>query len=398
MTLPPDILDRPNRLRLSCSPGLADQLASEIDALGYVVKDQHPTGVDTVGSLRDTMRLNLHVRTAFNVQYLLKGFRCRKPDALYQHVKSIPWEDWIDPDGYVTVNSHTDTPAITNSMFASVKVKDAIVDRINEHVGRRPDSGPERDRTVVTLYWVGPRAWLYLNTSGQKLADRGYRKIPHAAPMRETLAAGVVLATGYTGEQPLLAPMCGSGTLAIEAALIATGRAPGLLRANFGLMHVRPYDEEAWRAARREAKKSTRKGEIAPIIASDIDPLAVDAARRNAQTAGVDHLIEFHVCDFAETPIPADPGVIIMNPEYGDRLGDIDRLEGVYERIGDWFKQSCAGWTGFIFTGSSRLAKKVGLRASRRFPYVHGGIDCRLLRYELYSGTRRTDREESTAS
>jgi putative N6-adenine-specific DNA methylase len=237
---------------------------------------------------------------------------------------------------------------------------------------------------VVQLFWKGERGWLYLNTSGQKLSDRSYRKIPYQAPLREVLAAGLIQATGYDGTTPFVNPMCGSGTLAIEAALLATGRAPGLLRANFGFMHLKLFDEALWQTARKEARKRRKKTAPAPIVATDVDAGAVEAARKNAKTAGVDHLITFAVCDFAETPLPEEKGIIVLNPGYGKRLGAAAELEETYRRIGHFLKQKGQGHRGYIFTGSRRLAKSVGLRPGRRIPFLNGSIECQLLEYELY--------------
>ena len=183
--------------------------------------------------------------------------------------------------------------------------------------------------------------------------------------------------------------MCGSGTLAIEAAMIALGRAPGLLRSNFGFMHDLRFEEDAWEAIRREARKTRTKDTLAPIIATDIDPKAIRAARKNAETAGVHRLIDFRVCDFADTPVPPGGGIIIFNPEYGQRLGDVSELEATYARMGDFLKQECAGYVGYIFTGNPGLAKKIGLLTSRKTLFLNAKIECRLLKYELYTGTRK---------
>jgi len=261
--------------------------------------------------------------------------------------------------------------------------------------GARPNSGPQRENFVVNLYWNGDDARLFLNTSGRKLADRSYRKMPHKAPMQETLAAAVMIATEYDGAVPLVNPMCGSGTLAIEAALIAAGRPPGLLRDNFGFMHRNGFDADTWQSMRRRARKLRNQAAIAPIIATDIDPGAIRAAGKNALTAGVDHMIRFEVCDFADTPMPPEPGIVVINPEYGERLGEIAELEKTYSRMGDFFKQRCPGWTGYIFTGNLELAKKVGLRASRRMAFFNAKIECRLLKYELYEGTRRKESSQT---
>jgi putative N6-adenine-specific DNA methylase len=385
-------LDRPQLIRVSCAPGVSPYLVQELKTLGFESQAIEKTHVEIHGTLRDTMRLNLHLRTAFHVLYLLGEFRCTGPQDLYDAAASIAWEEIIPPEEYVCVTSSVSHPSITDWTFANLKVKDAIVDRMQSKLGKRPDSGPERDRVVVAVYWHGEECRILLNTTGNKLADRGYRKRPHRAPMQETLAAAVLMAAGYDGTMPLVNPMCGSGTIAIEAALIATGRAPGLLRSNFGLLHVKGIDDNAWQAARREAAKSRRKDSPPPIITTDIDPQAIAAARANAKTAGVDGLIDFADCDFAETTVPPPPGIVLLNPEYGERLGEVAQLEGTYKRIGDFFKQRCGGYTGYVFTGNRELAKRIHLTASRRMEFWNAKIECRLLKYEMYEGTRRVEK------
>ena len=381
-------IDEPNALRVTTAPGLVPYLEAELSSLGHTVEAAHDTSVELRGTLRDCMHLNLRLRTAISVLYQLKEFPCTGPDDLYTYASTIAWEEIIPPDGYVCVDSRGDHPSIDNWMYVNQRIKDAIVDRMQERVGVRPSSGPERIGVVISAYWRNDYCWIYLNTSGNKLSDRGYRRIPLKAPMTETLAAGVVLATGYDGSQPFVNPMCGSGTLAIEAALLAAQRAPGLLRSNFGLMHILGFDDKAWKDTRVEPAKLRGKDKPAPIIASDIDAKAIEAARQNAKTAGVDHLIDFHACDFAETPVPPDPGIVVVNPEYGQRMGDAAALERTYKRIGDFFKQKCQGCTGFVFTGNRDLGKRVGLRTSRKMIFWNAKIECRLLKFELYAGTR----------
>ena len=389
-----------NTIMVTCAKGLSGILRGEIEALGFSVNSAHETGAQITGDLYDCMKLNLHLRTAFNVLYLLKHFDCRTPDQLYKHTAALPWEEIISPEEYLCVIGRIETPTIENTMFANLKIKDAIVDRIMQKEDARPDSGKERDNVVVQAYWKNEKCWIYLNTSGRKISDRNYRKMPCAAPLRESLAAAIILTTGYDGSQPLICPMCGSGTLAIEAALIASHRVPGLMRANYAFMHTLLYDDPAWQQMRTEAgKQSKKRGKAefkpAPIIATDIDPDAVRAAQKNAMTAGVEHLIDFKVCDFAETPVEPDAGsIIVMNPEYGMRLGETKELEETYGRIGDFFKQKCAGSTGYIFTGNPQLGKKVGLRTSRKIPFYNATIECRLLKYEMYSGTRKNKNHE----
>jgi putative N6-adenine-specific DNA methylase len=270
-----------------------------------------------------------------------------------------------------------------------VKCKDAVVDRIKEKRGRRPDTGPVRDKVVVHLYWKDNLGQVYLDTSGEPLSKRGYRMIPLKAPMQEPLAAAVVLATGWKGDGSFINPMCGSGTLAIEAALIGLGRAPGLLRNNYGFAHLRGFDESIWKTLRRKIRAEAKDRLNGRIIATDISRQAVEAAKKNAMTAGVERLIELGVCDYSETPVPDGGGVVVLNPEYGERMGEIEGLKGIYRGVGDFLKKKCKGYLGYVFTGNLDLAKKVGLRTKRRIPFYNGPIECRLLEYDLYEGSRK---------
>ncbi|RPJ11496.1 MAG: class I SAM-dependent RNA methyltransferase, partial [Deltaproteobacteria bacterium] len=229
----------------------------------------------------------------------------------------------------------------------------------------------------------------FLDTSGEPLSKRGYRKIPLEAPMQETLAAATLLAAGWKGDGNLVNPMCGSGTLAIEGAMIGLGRAPGLLRSNYGFMHLKGFNKPLWEKLRKEARATAKKSIQGRVVATDISREAVETARKNAMTAGVDPFIEFGLADFSETPVPEGKGVVILNPPYGERMGEIRQLEGLYSRIGDFFKKKCRGYMGYIFTGNFGLAKKVGLRTKRRIPFYNGEIECRLLEYELYEGSKR---------
>ena len=374
---------------VTCGPGLMPYLESELKALGYPIINSHPGGVTVKGSFLDCLKLNLHLRTAYNVLYLMKEFRCGNGESLYKQVNNIPWEKIISPDEYLCVLSNVDTWSVDNSMYPSLKVKDAIVDRIFKKTSARPNSGKDRNNVVVNLFWKKDNAWLYLNTSGTKLSDRNYRKMPHMAPLRESLAAGLLMAAGYDGSQHAVFPMCGSGTFAIEAAMMATNKAPALLRNNFGFQHVMQCDPDTWQTLRNDTKKQSSKSCDKQIIATDIDPKAVEAAKQNAKTAGVDHLIQFDTCDFEKTQVPEGEGIVMLNPEYGLRLGDTKELEKDYKRIGDFFKQKCPGYTGYIFSGNMNLIGKVGLvAAGNKMTFFNGNIKCRLAKYELYKGSK----------
>ncbi len=376
---------------ITCGKGISSFLREEILSLGLPVLSEGVAHLETEGTMTDAMRLNLLIRTGNRVLFLLKSFHAKNADRLYAILSGIEWEDYIPEEGYVCVTSTVDTPAIRDTQFANLRCKDAIVDRMKKKFGTRPDSGPKRDRSVVHLYWKDEICLVYLDTSGEPLSRRGYKRIPVEAPMQETLAAAVILATVWRGDGNFINPMCGSGTLAIEAALIALHRAPGLLRSNYGFIHLKGFDPLTWKTLRKRSRSESKKGLNVKIIATDIDPTATAAARKNAATAGVDQWIEFKACDYSETEIPEGKGIVLLNPPYGERTGGLEDLALLYKGIGDFLKKKCKGYMGYLFTGNLDLAKKVGLRTKRRLPFYNGNIECRLLEYDLYEGSKKKD-------
>lgn len=378
-----------SKITITCNKRLSPYLQQEVEALGFKVERVFLTRVELKGTVNDCIALNLNLRCASQVIYSLKAFRAANPQELYDHVVLLPWEDLIDFTGYFSVTSNVNNEHILTPLFANVKVKDAIADRIKSKKGIRPNSGPESNKTVVHLYWQEDNAEIFLDTSGDTLAKHSYRKIPGKAPMLEALAAATIMATHWDKASAFVNPMCGSGTLAIEAALLATDKCPGFFRMNYGFMHVMGYEEDVFFTERRKLKDKAKKVVPFKIIATDISADAVDIAQKNAKTAGVDHLIEFNVCDFADTEVPDGLGIVFFNPEYGERLGIHTKLEATYKRIGDFLKQKCGGYRGYIFTGNPDLAKKIGLKAARKVEFYNGKLDCRLLEYELYEGSRR---------
>ena len=381
-----------SKVIITCNKRLSKYLVQEVEALGYTIVRDFPTGVELNITLTECIKLNLNLRCASQILYALSSFKINSPEELYREVADLAWEELIDFSGYFSVTSNVDNETITTPLFANLKVKDAIVDRIKDKKGIRPNSGSDANKMVVHLYWKDDEADIFIDTSGETLAKHGYRKIPGKAPMLEALAASVIMSTTWDQKSPFVNPMCGSGTLAIEAALLATNRRPGLFRMNYGFMHVLGYDEEVFFAERRILKEQVIKNVDLQIIATDISEDAVDISRKNAKTAGVDTLITFEVCDFADTPVPeGGQGVVVFNPEYGERLGVHTVLEGTYKRIGDFMKQNCKGYTGYIFTGNPDLAKKIGLKAARKLEFYNGKLDCRMLEYELYDGSKRPD-------
>ncbi|MCW3116670.1 MAG: class SAM-dependent methyltransferase [Chitinophagaceae bacterium] len=376
-------------ITITCHKRITPYLEQEVKELGFEIENSFITGVRLSGTINDCIKLNLNLRCASQVLYSLKQFNASDADAIYSNLVSYPWETILPDPGYFSITSNVSNPTINNSMFANLRVKDAIVDRLRDQRGTRPTTGSELTGAVINLFWKNEEAEIFIDTSGDSLARHGYRKIPGQAPMLEALAAATIYATRWDKVSPFVNPMCGSGTLAIEAAMIATNRRPGLFRTNYAFMHLQGYDEAVYLREDALLEKQIIDIPGLRIIATDYSERAVENAKKNAVAAGVSKLIDFAVCDFAATEIPAGVnGILFVNPEYGERLGQLDELETTYSRIGDFMKQKCGGYFGYVFTGNLDLAKKIGLKAKRRIEFYTSTIDCRLLEYELYSGSR----------
>ena len=404
---------------LSCANCLAPWVKREVCELGYKIIDEADNIVVVKGAMRDVLRLNLRLRTAHRVLVPLLRARCRHRREWYMLVASIDWENLIETESYFSVFSVVNNDTIRDTRLPSLVTKDAIVDRIRDRCGSRPDSGSDYDRgAAVFLHWERDRMIIYLDTSGAPLCKRGYRKIPGSAPMQETLAAACIDALHWDRKTPFISPMCGSGTPAIEAALAAMNRAPGSLRAHFGFMSIKGYKlmiegekapriaprqrfgatpEQIWKEMLLEAQEQEKTEGLPPIIATDISPEAIENAKTNAYIAGVSKYIQFKACDFGDTPIPpsqtSEPfvsfsitgkegykarGCVFFNPEYGIRLGDPAELAPIYERIGTFMNEKCPGYTGGVLTGSPELSKMINLFYVTRIPFYNGPIDCRL--------------------
>ncbi len=375
----------------TCGRGCAGALQGELRALGYDPQEISPTSVGIEGNLRDAMRLNLWLRTANRVLFEVAGFEIDSPDDLHAAVRDLPWEEWLRPDIPFHVHGVARHPSIRDSRFAVLRCKDAVADRFVTATGARPDSSSSPDGAAcIALFWEGPFAQIFLDTSGVSLSHRGYRWSPWTAPLRETLAAAILLELGWPRgpAEAFIGPMCGSGTLAIEAAWIAQNRAPGLGREDYAFLHLNGAPADLWQELRTEARAKLAAAPRTWIAASDVAPPAIACARENATRAGVDRLIRFHTCDFRDTPLPKPPALVLMNPEYGERLGVEDRLVPLYESMGTWFKTGCQGMRAAVFTGNIPLGRKISLHPVRRIPMWNGDIECRLLEYDIYEGTR----------
>lgn len=378
-------LESKNTIVIACAPGLDQALSHELEGLGFPIERSDPKAVSVTGTFEDAMQLNYQLRCANRILWPVTSFRAVHPNHLYKNSAKFHWEEVIPANGYFSIDSFVQNRYIRDTRFANLKLKDAIVDRFTEKLRTRPNSGPDKGQVVIFMRWFDEKVELFIDTSGHTIAKHGYRKLPGPAPLMENLAAGILQESRWDGDSHFINPMCGSGTLAIEAALIALKIYPGAFRKDYGFQHLKSYSSKSWFAIKDKLAAERASSTLNfKIIASDISRKAVNNARENAKYAGVDHLIDFKVCAFADTEIPAGGGVVMLNPEYGQRLGEIKTLEHIYREIGDFLKQKCSGYIGYIFTGNLELAKKVGLRTKRRMPFYNGKIECRLLEYELY--------------
>lgn len=328
-------------------------------------------------------------RVASKVLWLLFEGKAKNADALYQLMQQFNWEQLIDVNGYFSIQSFTQNATINNTLFTNLKVKDAIADFFFKKYNRRPDSGPEHRGLQLFIYWVDDTVQCYIDTSGDTLAKHGYRKIPLKAPLQENLAAAIIYATGWDRKSSFINPMCGSGTLAIEAAMMASHKVPGLLKKDFAFKHLKGYNDDWYRDEQIACRMSVTHDLSSKIIASDISADAVRSAKTNASLAGMENLIRFERCTFEETYIPEEKGIVILNPPYGERIGEEQDLQMLYKKIGDFFKTRCKGYKGYVFTGNPDLAKFIGLKPSRKIPFFNAKIECRLLEFDIYEGSKK---------
>jgi putative N6-adenine-specific DNA methylase len=373
----------------TCARGLEKVLADELRDLGADGVAPDRGSVLFSGDLRSVYDANLRLRTAMRVLAPLVRGEVKSRDNLYELAGSVAWEE-VFADGQTfaveVVGRHR---SFRNTTFAGQVVKDAAVDRLRDKRGRRPDVDREQPDIRVHLRLVDKGAsTLSLDSSGEPLSHRGYRPRGGPAPLAETLAAGILLLAGYDGSEPLLDPMCGTGTFAVEAALIATRTPPGLHR-EFAFERWGAHDQLAFAEVQHEANHGHRDAPQ-PIIARDRAERSVRATQRNLKAAWMDAWVEVEQRDALDLVLPwGSGGVIVANPPYGKRVSDVERLFGLYRRFGNSLKKQATGATAWILAGEPRLAKVIGLKPSRRIPLFNGPIECRLLKFEMYEGSKK---------
>ncbi len=369
-----------------CPRGLEAPLTAELHALGVGYVTPVDGGVGFAGAIDLAYHVNLQSRVASRVLWRVGHGRYRSEDDLYALTRGVDWPSLFKTERSLRVDVAATRSPLQSLEFATLKIKDAVCDRFRDVAGKRPSVDKERPDVRVHAFLAEREATLYLDTSGEALFKRGYRRETDLAPLRENLAAGLIALSGWMPGTPLIDPMCGSGTIAIEAALMAADRAPGLTR-SFGFQKLAWYDGPAWQRIHQRAHDRVRSAADPPkIFASDIDARALDQCRRNLATAGVAPFVAVEHADALQRAAPAPQGVLIANPPYGVRLESDTALAALYPKLGDALKQRYAGWTAHLFSGDPRLPTLIGLKPSRRTPLFNGAIECRLYRFEMVAG------------
>ena len=332
-------------------------------------------------------RALIHCRTALRIHRILLAFRAFDEEELYGGIAEYDWGRWLRPVNTLAIDPVVHSDIFRHSHFAAQKAKDAIVDRVRMRYRQRPSVDVDDPDYRIQLRIDRDRVEVALDASGDSLHKRGYRTEAGQAPINEVLAAGMLKLAGYKGDRPFSDLFCGSGTIAIEAGLIATRTAPGLLRESHGCMRWRDADEIAYEVAREEARMKRRRS--APImLATDKDEYAIGMTERNAKRAGLSGLIEARKGLATEVFPPASEGLLVSNPPYGERMNEED-LVGLYKALGDNFKQNWTGWSAWLLSSSKPSLGAVGLRTSKRLALRNASLDCKFHRYDLYAGTKK---------
>ena len=374
-------------LFVTCPRGLEAPLSQELEQLKCQDIRAVDGGVACKGGMEQVYRINLHSRTASRVLLRLTKSGYRNEQDIYKAAKNIRWTDWFDLEQTFKVKVEGKRAQVKSLDFVGLKIKDAVCDVFRDACSARPSVGKIRPDIRIHAFIDERDIQIFIDTSGEALFKRGYRQDTGEAPMRENLAAGLLLLAGYDGTQPFQDPFCGSGTIAIEAAWIATRRAPGLMR-RFGFEKLKNFDAALWKKLKHETETQIRPAP-APISGSDNDRYMIRAAVANAQAAEVDTFIRFEVKDAQDSRPNGEGGILISNPPYGVRLAEVQALQALYPQLGAWLKQHYAGWLAGMFTGDRDMPKFMRLSPKRKIPLYNGNLDCRLFLMDMVKGSNR---------
>ena len=371
-----------------CPRGLEALLLQELTTLGAADLRQTEGGVGFSGALAVLYRANLESRIASRILLEVAHVPYRNEQDIYVAACAIPWPQWFPPSRTIKVKTSAQHCPLKSLDFVTLRIKDAVCDTFTRLKGARPSVNSSRPDIRIDAFLDATHLTLYLGTTGDSLFKRGFRQSTVDAPLRENLAAGIVQLTGWNGTTPLLDPLCGGGTIPLEAAMMARNIAPGLGR-RFAFELFSNFDQALWKTVQTKARENQLSASPAPIYASDRDARAVQTAKDQFARAGVAGDIALTQRDLFDLTPPQEPGIIVMNPPYGVRLGTQADLDVFYPKLGAWLKTRCVGWRVYLFTGDLRAPKLIGLAPSKRTPLFNGAIECRLYEFIIVQGGAR---------
>jgi putative N6-adenine-specific DNA methylase len=384
----------PFRISIKTLQNLEEVLMAELRELGANNIEAGKRVVHCTGDMALVYRCNLHLRTALRVLIPILEFPIRQADDIHRQAMKFDWTEWLDLDQTFAIDPNVNSEFINHSNYASVKLKDAIADTFNRKFGKRPSVDADRPDVLFHLHVDNHRVTISLDSSGESLNRRGYRSRGARAPLNEVLAAGMIMLTGWRGESDFYDPMCGSGTLAIEANMIARKMPPQSLRNEFGFMWWNSFDKALWQQVKQEAMQEM----VVPthrIFASDADKFQMRTAQENIENAGFEDDIELKQLDFMELKPIRSEGIIVMNPPYGERMDDANIIP-MYKAIGDHLKHACSGLSAWIISSDEGALKRVGLKPSRKFALINGTLACKYYRFDLFAGKRNERHNKTT--
>jgi putative N6-adenine-specific DNA methylase len=372
-----------------CPRGLETMLANELNALGAQEVRTTDGGVHFTGSFSLSYCVNLHSRIASRVLWRVAIAHYRNEQDIFDTAYALPWNDWFDTSHTIRVNMTAIKCPLKSLDFATLKIKDAVCDKFRALTGDRPSVDTHTPDIRIHAFLESSRMTLYVDTSGDALFKRGVRQYTNVAPLRENLAAGILLLAGWQPGVPLLDPMCGSGTFLIEAALMSLNIAPGISR-SFAFQKLKNFDAAAWSDMRSQAQAAQKPVSALPIFGSDLYGDELKAAHLNLENAGLRGAVTLNQANVLEISAPADHGVLVANLPYGERMGDLEELQELYPKLGDVLKKKFGGWNAYLFTSDLRMPKFIRLSVSRRTLLFNGAIECRLFEYKMVAGSNRT--------
>jgi putative N6-adenine-specific DNA methylase len=371
-----------------CPRGLETPLSEELKALGAEGIHITDGGVHFSGPGSLSYRVNLHSRTASRVLWRVAKARYTTEQDIYDTVHALPWKDWFDESRTIRVNMAAIKCPLRSLDFATLKIKDAICDKFREITGERPSVNTHAPDIRIHAFLDEIQMSLYVDTSGDALFKRGVRQYTNIAPLRENLAAGILMLSGWKPGIPLLDPMCGSGTFLLEAAQMSLNIAPGIGR-HFAFEKLHTFNEEKWQAMRAEAIAAQQPVTPLPIFGSDLYGDELKAARLNLENAGLLGAVTLKQANVLEISAPADHGIMVANLPYGERMGELDEMRVLYPQLGDALKQKFKGWNAYLLTADLAMPKSIRLSVSRRIPLFNGALECRLFEYKIVAGSNR---------